>query len=52
MKTLLDRYDLNGSRILFLAGLSAFFVFFLFYPLWYAVVRALWVNGEFSLVFF
>ncbi|MDE2887165.1 MAG: iron ABC transporter permease [Gemmatimonadota bacterium] len=52
MKTLLDRYDLTGSRVLFLAGLSAFFVFFLFYPLWYAVVRALWVNGEFSLVFF
>lgn len=53
MKTaLLDRYDLNGPRILFLAGLFAFFVCFLFYPLWYAVVRALWVNGELSLVFF
>ena len=52
VKTLLDRYDLTWSRILFLAGLSAFFVFFLFYPLWYAVVRALWVNGEISLVFF
>ena len=52
MKTLLDRYDLTRSRILFLAGLSAFFVLFLFYPLWYAVVRALWVNGEFSLVYF
>ncbi len=53
MKTaLLDRYDLNSSRILFLAGLFAFFVCFLFYPLWYAFVRALWVNGEISLVFF
>lgn len=53
MKTaLLDRYDLNGPRILFLAGLFAFFFCFLFYPLWYAVVRALWVNGELSLVFF
>ena len=53
MKTaLLDRYDLNGPRFLFLAGLFAFFVCFLFYPLWYAVVRALWVNGEPSLVFF
>ena len=53
MKTaLLDRYDLNSSRILFLAGLFAFFVCFLFYPLWYAFVRALWVNGKFSFVFF
>ncbi len=53
MKTvLLNRYDLNWSRILFLGGLFAFFVFFLFYPLWYAFVRALWVNGEISLVFF
>ncbi len=53
MKTpLLDRYGLNWAQILFLAGLAAFFVCFLFYPLWYAFVRALWVNGGFSLVFF
>ena len=49
---MLRRYDLNGPKLLFLAGLGAFFVLFLFYPLWYAFVNALVIDGKFSLVFF
>ena len=49
---MLRRYDLGWPTVVFLAGLAAFFLFFLFYPLWYAFVNALVVDGKFSLVFF
>ena len=48
----MKRYDLNWPTLVFLAGLAVFFLLFLFYPLWYAFVSALVVDGELSLVFF
>jgi len=49
---MLKRYDLGWGSLAFLLGLGAFFLLFLFYPLWYAFVHALFVDGEFSTVFF
>jgi iron(III) transport system permease protein len=48
----MKRYDLNWPTVLFLAGLGVFFLLFLFYPLWYAFVNSLVIEGRLSLVFF
>jgi iron(III) transport system permease protein len=49
---MLKRYDLTPGTAVFLAGLFAFFAFFLVYPLWYAIVGAFYVDGTFTLKFF
>ena len=49
---MLRRYDLSGYTLAFLIGLGVFFLFFLFYPLWYAFVHAFVVDGKISTVFF
>ena len=46
------RFDLSWPTVLFLAGLAVFFGFFLFYPLWYAFVQSLVVDGRLTLVFY
>lgn len=46
------RFDLNWPTVLFLIGLAVFFGFFLFYPLWYAFVQSLMVDGRLTLVFY
>jgi iron(III) transport system permease protein len=46
------RYDLNWPTLIFLVGLAAFFILFLFYPLWYAFVRSLVVDGHLTLTFY
>lgn len=49
---MLKRYDLSVGTIVFLAALLLFFTAFLFYPLWYAFVKALVVDGKISFTFF
>ena len=49
---MLNRHDLSWPTLAFLAGLGIFFILFLFYPLWYAFVSALVVDGKLDLVFF
>ena len=49
---MLNRHDLSWPTLGFLAGLGVFFILFLFYPLWYAFVNALVVDGKLDLVFF
>ncbi|MDP6777512.1 MAG: iron ABC transporter permease, partial [Candidatus Latescibacteria bacterium] len=49
---MLNRHDLGWPTLAFLAGLGIFFILFLFYPLWYAFVSALVVDGKLDLVFF
>ena len=49
---MIRKYDLTPTRFVFLIGLSAFFVFFLIYPLWYVFTSAFVVKGEFSTLFF
>ena len=39
------RYDLNWATLAFLVALALFFGAFLFYPLWYAVVKSIIVDG-------
>ena len=46
------RYDLNWATVGFLVALALFFTAFLFYPLWYAVVKSVMVNNEFTLTFY
>ena len=49
---MLNRHDLSWPTLGFLAGLGIFFILFLFYPLWYAFVNALVVDGKLNFVFF
>jgi len=49
---MLSRYDLTPGTAVFLGGLLLFFALFLIYPLWYAVVGAFFVDGQFTLKFF
>lgn len=46
------RYDLNWPTLVFLVGLIVFFGLFLFYPLWYAFVQSLVVDGRFTFAFY
>ena len=46
------RFDLNWPTLIFLVGLIGFFAFFLFYPLWYAFVQSLVVDGRFTFAFY
>ena len=46
------RFDLNWPTLLFLVGLIVFFGLFLFYPLWYAFVKSLVVDGRFTFAFY
>ncbi|MDA0747043.1 MAG: iron ABC transporter permease [bacterium] len=48
----MKRYDLSAGTLVFLGVLAVFFLLFLFYPLWYAIVQSVIIDGEFSLVFF
>ncbi len=52
MAALLRQYDLTPARLLFLAGLGAFFALFMLYPLAYVLANAFWVEGRFTLTFF
>lgn len=49
---MLKRYDLSAGSLIFLIALLAFFLLFLFYPLYYTVVNAFWVDGQVSFEFF
>ena len=46
------RFDLNWPTLIFLVGLIGFFFLFLFYPLWYAFVQSLVVDGRFTFAFY
>ena len=46
------RFDLNWPTLIFLVGLIGFFALFLFYPLWYAFVQSLVVDGRFTFAFY
>ena len=46
------RFDLNWPTLVFLVGLIVFFGLFLFYPLWYAFVQSLVVDGRFTFAFY
>ena len=46
------RFDLNWPTLIFLVGLIVFFGLFLFYPLWYAFVQSLVVDGRFTFAFY
>ena len=46
------RFDLNWPTLIFLVGLLAFFGLFLFYPLWYAFVQSLVVDGKLTFTFY
>ena len=48
----MKRFDLNWPTLLFLLGLIAFFALFLFYPLWYAFVQSLVVDGRLTFAFY
>jgi len=48
----LRKFDLTPARLAFLAGLALFFGAFLIYPLAHVLVRAVWVDGRFTLEFF
>ena len=48
----MKRFDLNWPTLLFLVGLIAFFALFLFYPLWYAFVQSLVVDGRLTFAFY
>ena len=48
----MKRFDLNWPTLLFLLGLIAFFALFLFYPLWYAFVQSLVVDGRITFAFY
>jgi len=48
----MKRFDLSWPTLLFLIGLAVFFILFLFYPLWYAFVQSLMVEGRFTLTFY
>ena len=48
----MKRFDLNWPTLLFLLGLIAFFALFLFYPLWYAIVQSLVVDGRLTFAFY
>jgi len=46
------RYDLNWATLSFLVALALFFIAFLFYPLWYAVVKSVMVDNKFTFTFY
>lgn len=48
----MKRFDLTWPTLIFLVGLIAFFALFLFYPLWYAIVQSLVVDGRFTFAFY
>lgn len=48
----MKRFDLNWPTLIFLLGLIAFFALFLFYPLWYAIVQSLVVDGRLTFAFY
>lgn len=48
----MKRFDLTWPTLIFLLGLIAFFALFLFYPLWYAIVQSLVVDGRFTVAFY
>jgi len=48
----LRRFDLTPTMVIFLLGLGVFFILFLVYPLWYAIVRSVYVDGSFRLTFY
>ncbi|MCZ6636053.1 MAG: iron ABC transporter permease [bacterium] len=49
---MLRRFDLTPTMVIFLLGLGVFFILFLVYPLWYAIVRSVYVDGSFRLTFY
>ncbi|MYF72435.1 MAG: iron ABC transporter permease, partial [Gemmatimonadetes bacterium] len=51
-RTAMRRFDLNLPTLIFLVGLIGFFALFLFYPLWYAFVQSLVVDGRFTFAFY
>ena len=46
------RYDLNWATLAFLLALALFFIAFLFYPLWYAIVKSVSVDGQITFTFY
>lgn len=48
----MKRFDLTWPTLIFLLGLIAFFALFLFYPLWYAIVQSLVVDGKLTVAFY
>jgi len=46
------RYDLNWATLAFLVGLALFFIAFLFYPLWYALVKSVTSDGKITFTFY
>lgn len=48
----MKRFDLTWPTLIFLVGLIAFFALFLFYPLWYAIVQSLVVDGRLTFAFY
>lgn len=48
----MKRFDLTWPTLIFLLGLIAFFALFLFYPLWYAIVQSLVVDGRLTVAFY
>jgi iron(III) transport system permease protein len=49
---MLKKLDLTPGTLVFLGALLLFFSAFLFYPLWYAFVKSVVVDGQFTLTFF
>ncbi len=49
---MLRRYDLGWPTLTFLLALAAFFGLFLFYPLWYAFVKAFVIDGRINVLYF
>ena len=47
-----EAVDLTWPTLIFLLGLIAFFALFLFYPLWYAIVQSLVVDGRLTVAFY
>lgn len=46
------RYDLNWATLAFLVALALFFIAFLFYPLWYALVKSVTSDGKITFTFY
>ena len=51
-KSLLKRYDLTPTTVIFLLVLATFFALFLAYPIAYVFSQAFYVNGKLSVTFF
>ena len=49
---MLRKFDLTPTRLVFLAAVTSFFAVFLIYPLGHVLVNAVWVDGDFTLIFF